>query len=350
MKAERLPNTPPSFNHRGLSLIELMIALLIGMLITAGILYLFQGSKQSFRYGDTMARMQENGRLALDAIGGDLRLIAFSGCRSVSNLAPQKLVASPNIAFDDDTVVGGRTYSSSDPVVGANGVNSSHIITLKHVSESSARLAQDMTSPSSDLVFAKDGTAPKFYANQIITIASCDAMDIFRATNVAETSTTITVKHETSGNTSADLSATYTTFARLAGYVELTYYVRNTGRVNNRNQAIYGLFRRATLNQAVVAGADDEEIAEGINDLRITYGLDTDGDGSVDSYAATESMAATQWTQVISVRVEMLIASVEDNVLDAPQTYTFNGVTTTSTDRKMRTSFGSTFTLRNRIR
>jgi type IV pilus assembly protein PilW len=55
------------------------------------------------------------------------------------------------------------------------------------------------------------------------------------------------------------------------------------------------------------------------------------------------------FNDVVAVRVMLLVRSVDDNVTDTPQTYTYNGVTQTADDRRLRQSFSATVALRNRI-
>jgi type IV pilus assembly protein PilW len=55
------------------------------------------------------------------------------------------------------------------------------------------------------------------------------------------------------------------------------------------------------------------------------------------------------WGNVVSVKAQLLLATVKDNMTTAPQAYTFNAVTTTPTDRRLRTVLSSVITVRNRV-
>jgi type IV pilus assembly protein PilW len=61
-----------------------------------------------------------------------------------------------------------------------------------------------------------------------------------------------------------------------------------------------------------------------------------------------DAVTTANWPNVVSVRISLLVQSPEDNLVDAPQTYTFNSVTTTPADRRLRHVFTSTIGLRNR--
>jgi type IV pilus assembly protein PilW len=95
---------------------------------------------------------------------------------------------------------------------------------------------------------------------------------------------------------------------------------------------------------------------EGIESLQILYGINADNDNkkTVDAYVAADDVG--DWSLVISVRISVLVQSIEDGMMPAPQTYVFNGVTYNGgagngalpEDNRLRRVFTSTITLRNR--
>lgn len=62
-----------SKQQKGFSLIELMIAMLLGLILLAGVLSIFLGSSQTYQLQDATFRMQESGRFALSMIVSDSR-------------------------------------------------------------------------------------------------------------------------------------------------------------------------------------------------------------------------------------------------------------------------------------
>ena len=60
--------------QNGLTLIELMVALTLGLLVSAGIVALFMATNQSNRTQNAMGRVQENGRFATGRLEADLRM------------------------------------------------------------------------------------------------------------------------------------------------------------------------------------------------------------------------------------------------------------------------------------
>src|SRR5690606_38678649 len=65
---------------RGLSLIELMIALVIGTVLMIGIIQVFSSSRAAYQLSEGVARAQENGRFALDYLQRDIRMAGHFGC------------------------------------------------------------------------------------------------------------------------------------------------------------------------------------------------------------------------------------------------------------------------------
>jgi len=66
----------------GLTLIEILVAMVISLILMAGVLQIFQSNKQSFRVQESLSLIQENGRTAMRILAEELRMAAFWGCRS----------------------------------------------------------------------------------------------------------------------------------------------------------------------------------------------------------------------------------------------------------------------------
>ncbi|MCO6705108.1 PilW family protein, partial [Streptomyces sp. CHB9.2] len=52
--------------QKGLSIIELMIALLLGLLLMGGVMQVFLSSRQTYQTNSALSQVQESGRFALD--------------------------------------------------------------------------------------------------------------------------------------------------------------------------------------------------------------------------------------------------------------------------------------------
>ena len=79
----RLKNSPVSY--RGMTLVEVMIALVIGLVLTGGVLEIFIASKQSYRSLETLSRLQEGGRIAIMLMGERLRMTGYKSDPTASD-------------------------------------------------------------------------------------------------------------------------------------------------------------------------------------------------------------------------------------------------------------------------
>jgi type IV pilus assembly protein PilW len=106
--------------QRGLTLVEIMVALVISLFLLAGLLQMFIGTRQSSRVQENLSRVQENGRFAIDFVGRNIRL---AGYRSRSTIEA-------GIAFEDK-------FPGVRAVQGTNddGLNGSDTITVNFEGE-----------------------------------------------------------------------------------------------------------------------------------------------------------------------------------------------------------------------
>lgn len=72
----RRPHPPQA----GVSLIELMIALVIGAIVILAVVQVFIGSQRNFRANDSLSRVQEVGRFALEDLQHEIRMTGHMGC------------------------------------------------------------------------------------------------------------------------------------------------------------------------------------------------------------------------------------------------------------------------------
>ncbi len=74
--------------HRmaGITLVELMVALLIGSFLMLGAITVFNQSRGTYRVNESVARLQENARFAMDTLAPDVRLASFWGMMNAGEL------------------------------------------------------------------------------------------------------------------------------------------------------------------------------------------------------------------------------------------------------------------------
>jgi len=69
---------PDAFPNQGMSLLELLVAMLIGAILLVGLVQIVAAARSSFLLQEGMAEVQESGRFAIDSVAGVLRQAAFT--------------------------------------------------------------------------------------------------------------------------------------------------------------------------------------------------------------------------------------------------------------------------------
>ena len=69
---------------RGFTLVELMVAMTIGLIILGAVGQIFATSSGTYVLQQDLARLQENGRFSMDFIAHDLRMAGYAGCVNIN--------------------------------------------------------------------------------------------------------------------------------------------------------------------------------------------------------------------------------------------------------------------------
>jgi len=122
--------------------------------------------------------------------------------------------------------------------------------------------------------------------------------------------------------------------------------------VNSTNPSTPTLRRLTYPNQSagLTCAVDGVDLIEGAENMQILFGLDLDAakDGVADVYLEADH-TAMDMDKVVSIRISLLLRSINNNVTEDPQPFTYMGTTTTTptTDRFLRRVFNATISLRN---
>jgi len=68
----------------GMTLVEIMVALAVGVVLLAGLMQVWSSSRSTYRLAEAQARVQENGRFAIQALASELRATRSPACQSVA--------------------------------------------------------------------------------------------------------------------------------------------------------------------------------------------------------------------------------------------------------------------------
>ena len=334
--------------QRGFSLVELMVASAIGLIVVGSIGYFYLGTRQAYRTTDNLSRVQESQRIVLDTLAREIRLAGYAGCVNLA-AKPPTVIANPPAGSPSPYVVNQDTvaqiFNNATGWTNSTGITrvtggGTDVISIRYASNTGqpAKLTGNLNAVNANIQMSSN--PGNFNANDVLIISDCSNTDVFRATNVSNGGT-VTIAHSNSANTTNNLSKKYGPDAEVLAFHDVTFFI---GINPAGNPALYRFDVGAN-------GAVAEEIAENVENMQLQYGLDTNADDAVDSYATTIAAGA----RVISVRVALVFSGAGVGSADtglgtatSAQTYTLLGTSFTAPDTRLRKVGTATVLLRNR--
>jgi type IV pilus assembly protein PilW len=336
--------TTSARKQRGLTLIEIMVAIGISAILLTGVLQIFISSKQSYRVLEATARVQEAGRFAVSFITEDLRMAGYTGCYR-GDIAPVDNILNDPGAFNWNVEIPieghewtGAGWSPALPGLIAGQVrDGTDVIVTRGMGSDGINLVPPYSN-SAQLFVDPDGN--NLNIGEIIMVTDCTNASVGQLTNIQSTGFGTNLVHSadnafTPGNSTPLFNNTFGADAELARVVSNVYYI---GTGANGEPA---LFRRSLIGADMPA----QELVDGVENLQVQYGEDLDGDGLANRYVPANAVG--DMASVVSVRISLLLRT-EDNIASTPQTYVYDGETIDADDRRMRRVFTNTVKLRNR--
>ncbi len=392
---------------RGITLIELLIAMVISLVLLLGVGTIYFNSKRTYLVQEEFAHMQEGARMAMRFMIEDIRMAGYIGCAWNNNL-------------DYDNFLTGNATDKADMgnfLVGLEGIEATgtgpgtaiDLAAPPAPAWSRPALPVDISNPAapasgplpdSDILIVRyaDGNGAKLAINNnganvvlddqgvnavvgppgsqchvptgicetdILLITDCEKSRLFQATQLQNNAQGILMTHTAAGapgNTPAawggaagglpefEVGDSYV--FRAASYA---YYVANNA------DGVPSLFR-----EQLRPNSTREELIEGVENMQILYGIDTDktnatqtGDGIANRYA-TGNLVTVATDNVVSARISLLLATsnainTKSQVAAAARTFILSGMTaatgtsvTAAADRRLRKVFTTTVKVRNK--
>lgn len=337
--------------NKGMSLIELMVAMVIGMLMMLGAVTLFSSNKRIYKEQNHMGRLQENARFAIEILIRDIRMAGYSGCAdNISDVnnwvngsgTDDNLYSFQNAIEGSESAANWQPSNSNDQtssiVAGTDG------ITLRYMKPSGLTIDEPFHPPTAAAIFTNspDGLS----IGQVVAVTDCSNADIFQITNLQSSSTTkTTVTHNsgtgTPGNSQQALSKTYGDDAQFLVLVSRRYYIAQNA---NGLPSLYRLENTETTGT---------ELIEGVERMEILYGVDSTLDTVADSYVnAAGVTGAGGWDNVVSVQIALLFQTVDQDFRSELDTKTYTLLNSAAydpvDDHRRRRIVTNTVQIRNR--
>lgn len=276
-----------SDEQKGVSLVELMIAITLGLLVVAVLTTLFVNNSANRREIDRAAGILENGRYALSILKSEFAQAGYYGTLSTPTGTDASVICSNTIANLRNSlaihVVGsnhqGATVASLNTCL--TGLPARKSGTDAIVIQ---RASTCVAGPTADTGCTAKSTAANV---AYLQVSECGE-EYVTTPFVLDTgsATTFTLKKRTAGALTCQAAGT----APIRLFYKSLYYVDESNNLIRADQAVDGTFAATTL-------------AEGIENIQFQYGFDTNGDGTADEFTTTPS---TSWADAVGVRVWIL--------------------------------------------
>lgn len=356
-----------SLVQSGLTLLELLISLAIGVLLAGALIAVLTGSISTYRIQFGHARVFENARFAMRLLARDIRMAGFFGCVTGTGDIVNNLDAASGSLYDSTAFLEGfqndgveDTWRPSgydvdelDVMAGSDG------ITLRFANPAIASPVATW-SDADGPVYTADGE-DVFESGRIVVVSDCDKADVFQITGFDAGGG---LEHDAAsgaspGNSSAVLGGALgldsgydgdggSSSAVVMEYHAVRYFVRKRDPSDASANAAVALYRQYVSGSG---GIVMEDLVEGVENLQLLYGVDDDEDGVAESYVSADAVG--EWRNVVSVQVALLVRSGEEYGTasdSAEETYTLLDEVITDADglRVRRHQFATTVELRNR--
>ena len=362
-----MKNTKGLTNNSGMTLVELLVAMVVGMILLGGVYVSFVSSTTTNSMNEQLSRMQENGRFATEVLTRSIRMAGFRGCDTFGPLT-NTLKEQGTLPYNHGVAIEGfnnvsaplpayLTAASISPLLGTDVIiirgNADNDTVRVVKNNSSAQIFLEVTTQEPNA--CSDGTTrvSGICQGDILMITDCSKSRIFQAGNITVTggggTSELNVTHPSSGTPGNDPTswggASAPPDERFGPDSEVVKYVTRTYFVQNNPAGVPALFEKENANPA-------REIVEGIENMQIRYGEDTTGNRAADVYVTADGV--TDWDSVVSVRVGLLLRSPNDLLrgdIDTA-TYSVNGtdIDAPGDDRRLRMVMSTTTGIRNRLR
>jgi type IV pilus assembly protein PilW len=319
------------YRCQGLTLVELMISLVLSLVIMAGAISIFMGSKETFNLEEDLSRVQENFRYIADRLTKDLSMVGYTGC------------ALPY--WKDSSTVSNRLSGTGnrDVIFGTNGLNGApDTLTLTYAKPGGGTdvimgTGADRKSPvhvstNSALYMALKSNFDKSSSERApiaLMVGNCDGADIFVTTGLEEHDVVNAsspaegeagLKHESGvnvgglSNAEANLNVAYGDQNLSAARI---YYVEDVK---------YEICTDATGSTGLCvtrSGGSKEMLMPDVTDFQVKFGLDSAGsvDGNADHYIDWKDGTKSSNITAVKISLTMVLNQVGGKNVD--KTYDF---------------------------
>lgn len=338
----------------GFSLIEFMISMMLGLILILGISNYFLSSRQVSQTNDTLNKFSDYSKYISSRLNQEIRMVDYEG---MLKNPPSNLLKN-NTELKYNFSIGLKGFDNVDPTnlpseilnyLDLTPVKDSDVL-LMHTSYDVTPVPVQSSTTDDDVTVSSINDASRgcsadspysgLCAGDIALISDFTKSKIFQITSISSSGVITHTASGAPGNnvaTWSDSELQFDSDAEIMPLRTITYYIATVNHVT-------GLYKKENNNASQL-------VIPYVVNLQIEYGVDTDGDKSVDDYKKASNVV--DWSSVLSVRVALLLASENDHVVNQHQSDVsepnFIDGSTTATDYRIYRPLIFTTTIRNRV-
>ena len=353
----------------GFSLVELMVAITLGLLLTTAVVSVFVGSRQAYQSTAGIGALSDGGRVALDLISQSARSAGYLACNSSLTGKPDTLLPVTSLVNDFGTGVTGFEAAGTGnappgayampntPAAGAAGdwngpgldaavfaagggapVKGSDVLVLRSTvsgttaSYTTVDIAPGANSVPVSPVFNLSPTAPQLQVGDYGAISDCTKSVIFQTTGTGGTVTF---------NQPLGADDGFVAGALVAQLSTSVYYI---GVGSDGDSSLWRLQVQSASGGVFTA----QELVPDVENMQVLYGIDPAGTQTASAYITADLVGATP---VVSIQVAVLAASPPGNgpTQAVPAFQLLGTAVTPPADTRLRKVFLATINLRDAV-
>ena len=326
---------------QGFSLVELMIALLIGLLITGSMISVFIATRTASKTTSGVASLTDGGRVALDFLQQGIRSAGFMACNTPARTVNSVTAGTSVAATDYVEALGGYEAVGSDPTTSASTPISTVSATATSVVAADtstsgwtggldSMLANQVvqgsdvlvvhtllpqTAPNPSTVYL---TAPAAVGATTVTVSAMLGSVTLNPTQlpvvlISNCATSVAVQIRSVAGTTLTLAEGLPTAFGAGAQVgvadTIAYYIGVDP--SSHNSALFALDLQG-MTTATSTGVKNRELVPDIENMQILYGIDTTGNQMVTEYVTADQVSSSytgNFNGVLNVRIAVMAAS-----------------------------------------
>lgn len=274
----------------GLTLVELMVAIVLSMLLMLGVIQIFLGSKATYVSNQELSQVQESGRFAVELLSRDIRNAGYTGqCfgQVESHVAGGKFWSRA-----EGAILGWKEGEAPD-FVGAGEAEG--LFVQFAVGDGVGFEGASTNTATNPEINWSAGVSSSLKANEIAVIADGLGCDLFKVAAIADNSIT----KDGAGEWSHDYQSNF----EILGFSSVAYYVKDDGGTPT-------LFRTYFSDHGL-SSKNSHALVAGVESIKLEYGISNNqadlGKVAIKEYVAADEV--TNWESVLAVRLILNVKS-----------------------------------------